>query len=144
MELGNFYDFFNNQPQPNIVIPSSYFTSEQKWGYTEILTGLIISNPVFNDSTKLQEINIVNNSIREWGYGMLVRLAWKHEIERQKCIEDMQNYIDTFYPILKGPTNINRLVINRKYIFFKYENDIYYLLCIFFSHYWLKNTYTKT
>lgn len=117
MELGSFNDFFKAQMQPSITIPAFYF-NDQKWGYVEVFGGVIVSSPITDDDIKTQEINILHNYIRGWCNNLFLGLEWKHQMERQKLTENIQKYIDDFYPILKGPENIVRMTINREYTAF--------------------------
>lgn len=113
MELGSFTEFFKNQAQPSISIPLFYYDVNQVWGYVEVYTGVILSAPITDNIQKTQEINILHNYIRGWCYNTFMSLEWKHQVERQKLVENIQNYINDFHPVLKGPENITRMSINR-------------------------------
>ena len=114
MELGTFSDFFKNQQRLSISLPTFYFKPEQKWEFVEILPGLIINSPAsLNDYIKIQENNVLHNYIKAWVNSILLGLEWKHHIECQKCIENIQHHIDNYYHILKGPTNITRASVTR-------------------------------
>lgn len=115
MELGTFNDFFKSQPQLDIFIPPIYYKENQKWGFTEILPGLIVKNPLVTDISQLQEMNNLCSNIRGWAYSILMNLEWKHTVERNKCLENLQTYIDQHHPSLKGPVFISRAHINRKW-----------------------------
>jgi hypothetical protein len=138
MEFGTFTDFFRTQPHLSISIPPFYFNTDLNWEYTEILPGVIISSVIPVDYVNVQDNNILHNCIKGWANTILMNLDWRHQIERRKCVESIQRYIDSYYPILRSPSNIVRSSVSCKFDFnyssFKYSNMK--KAKIFFSNCW--------
>ena len=109
MELGTFDDFFQFQPHLSVSIPQIYYRANVKWGYNELLPGIIIRNPYPEEFEGRQEINLFQSTVIGWINMILMNLSWRQNIERQTCLRHIQDYLDNHYSVIRGPPFMSKV-----------------------------------